>query len=443
MLCPALKHLDSGRTLSHATWADRGWCRTERVARELAARKGGYMIVVESPTLQTLIWQGNRLLDAPGSGQFTRDADRAMIGRVLVQMVWTKLSYYLRQQDLHNYRFLLNSQKGRFFRDLDVEPVDGFLPGLVSRADPMVEPQLFIMEWFLHQNGFTKVTDRDAGGWSPLCFAALDGDPVVIQALLENRADVNDIITQAKNEFQIPKKVSALAIAAFYRNNQAVELLISARANVNQKAPFGGGALHLACVGDNAHAVRRLCVARADPGQQTVLLQLTPFLIACACGKPLAMRELLALVPNLSMRHGLHIALMFSGGSSPDTISVLLEARADANEQFKISIKHSRWWLLLNSMACLHRVSPSRLTSLAYHHYGATPLMFSVLSGYLEATTALLAAGARVDIKNYRNKTVSDLASQIQAPTWLLQTLSATAKSSSEIKESGDDTFSI
>ena len=113
VLCPAFKHVDSGSTLSQSTWGERGWCRTERVARELAARKGGYMIVVESPTLQTLIWQGNRLLDAPGSGEFTRDVDKTMIGRVMVQMVWTKLSYYLQQQDLHNYRFLLNSQQAR------------------------------------------------------------------------------------------------------------------------------------------------------------------------------------------------------------------------------------------------------------------------------------------------------------------------------------------
>ena len=163
---------------------------------------------------------------------------------------------------------------------------------------------------------------------------------------------------------------------------------------MNNKDGFSGNALHLACAGDNPLAVQKLCLASADTVQES-LPGMTPFLVACCCGNALAIREMLVQFPKQSLRHGLHIALMFSGGVSRDTISVLLEAKADANEQFKISMKDSGWWLLLNIMGCRHRVSPSRLTSLAYHHYGATPLMFSVLTGNFEATTALLAAGAQ------------------------------------------------
>ena len=444
ILCPALKHLDSGRTLSQATWGERGWCRTERVARELAARKGGYMIVVESPTLQTLIWEGNRLRDAPGSGRFTRDADRAKIGRMMVKMVWTKLSYYLQQQDLHNYRLLLNSQKSRFFRDTDVEPVSGLLPGLGGSTDPTVDPKLFVMERFLHENRFGSVNVRDAGGWSPLCFAALFGDPVVVEALLENRAEVNDATTKPKRELHFPKLMSALGIAAAYCNNEALETLLSFGAIVNNKDGFGGNALHHACFGDNPLAVRRLCLARADPSQgRGGIPGADPFLVACCCGSALALRELLNQVPNQSLRHGLHMALITNGGGSTDTISALLQAKADANERFKTNAQESALWLLFKIMGCRHRVSPSRLTSLAYHHHGATPLMFSVLSGYFEATAVLLAAGARVDIKNYRNKTVCDLAPHMLAPVWLIQALSAAAQPSRDLQDSDDDTFFI
>lgn len=31
---------------------------------------------------------------------------------------------------------------------------------------------------FLYQNGFARLGERDAAGWSPLCYAALGGNPV-------------------------------------------------------------------------------------------------------------------------------------------------------------------------------------------------------------------------------------------------------------------------
>ena len=114
------------------------------------------------------------------------------------------------------------------------------------------------------------------------------------------------------------------------------------------------------------------------------------------------MKEILTQVPTLSLRKSLHLALMFSGGGSPETISLLINARADVNEQFRIPKREAGLWLFFNAFGLRHRVSPSRLTLLAYHHHDATPLMFSILSGYLEAASVLLAAGARVDILNYR-----------------------------------------
>ena len=54
ILCPVMKHAEQPCTLNLVTWAQRGWCRTERLARELAAREVGYTIIVESATQQTL-----------------------------------------------------------------------------------------------------------------------------------------------------------------------------------------------------------------------------------------------------------------------------------------------------------------------------------------------------------------------------------------------------
>ena len=38
----------------------------------------------------------------------------------------------------------------------------------------------------------------DQGGWSPLCFAAMNGDPVLVSALLEKKASPNDATKKSK-----------------------------------------------------------------------------------------------------------------------------------------------------------------------------------------------------------------------------------------------------
>ena len=263
---------------------------------------------------------------------------------------------------------------------------------------------------------------------------------VVLQALLDRKVDVNAVTTKTNKELHLVKKITPIGIAAFFRNNEAVELLLRAKAEVNNTDGFGGNALHMACLGDNPSAVRLFCQAGADPSQHD-WLGLTPFLVACGCGSVYDMKEMLIQNPSLSLRHSLHIALMMGGSGSAERISVLLEARANVNEQFRIQIRETGWWLLMNCMSLRHRVSPSRLTLLAYHHYDATPLMFSILSGSLEAMSSLLSAGARVDIRNYRAKTASELARQMLAPSWLIEACATPAHRDSESMSESDTFF--
>ena len=98
--------------------------------------------------------------DAPGEGEFTLDADRVGIGRMITQMVWSKLFHFLEQREFHNYRFLLNSHAARYFRALDVEPIDGLIPGFRTRIDPSVDDKGFMLDRFLHQNGFRSCSTQ-------------------------------------------------------------------------------------------------------------------------------------------------------------------------------------------------------------------------------------------------------------------------------------------
>ena len=79
---------------------------------------------------------------------------------MVIQMVWSKLFYYLKRREFHNYRYLLNAQVPQYFRGLDLEPLDGLVPGFHTETDPSVDCKGFMLERFLHQNGFRSLETR-------------------------------------------------------------------------------------------------------------------------------------------------------------------------------------------------------------------------------------------------------------------------------------------
>eukprot|EP00439_Symbiodinium_sp_Y106_P005547 s586_g1.t1 len=111
---------------------------------------------------------------------------------------------------------------------------------------------------------------------------------------------------------------------------------------------------------------------------------------------------------------------MFRSGVK--SLSVLLEARADPNQPLQPTFGSS-WWKVLQVLSLRHRVRSSRLSSLAYNHAGATPLMFSILAENYEAAALLVTSGARPEIRSARNKTAHDLARDICAPSSVVQIL--------------------
>ncbi|CAE7365507.1 Kidins220 [Symbiodinium natans] len=371
ILCPALAHAQQQSMLGEHTWAERGWCRTERLARELAARGDGFAFVIQSSTHQHLVLNGVRHLDAPGSGQFTVASDRTKIGRVILQMVWKKLLYLLEQGDLHNYRFLLNTQARCCFRNLNTAPIESLVPAFVPRADPCTEPKAFIVEHFLHENGFRTLRERDHAGWTPLCYAAMSGRPGLVEALLECKANCNDKIAKPKLELGFPKHMNVLSLATHFGNIEPLKALLSARASVGARASIRSIALHWACLSDNVEAFRILRAAGSDV-RAAMLPGLDSFGVACAGGSCHILQEFIAQEPRVSLRHCLHYALIVDGASKP-ALATLIEARADINEQLRLT--QVPWRMVFAIYGLKHRVSPSGLTTLAYHHHGATPVM--------------------------------------------------------------------
>ncbi|CAE7250724.1 kidins220b, partial [Symbiodinium sp. CCMP2456] len=345
ILCPTVERADKSEMLDLATWAARGWCRTERHARELSARKGGYTIVVECSKQQALYLDISGFLDAPGHGSWSRESDKAAVGSALMQMVWNKLLFFLERRDFHGYRFLLNRQGACIFNGLPVEPVDGLIPGFVTVLDPFEDAAAFAVEWFLHQNGFRTVLERDSAGWTPLCYAAIRGDVALVQGLLQRRADPNDQVTKATGSI-LPGRVPVLALAAHLHHNQVMETLIAARASVHRADTIRATPAHWASLGNNADGLRLLCDANADLLKQNVL-GMRVFDTACCKAAVETMAKMLAENPETSIRFGLHFAVMFHGGHEKP-IHWLIQAKADLEERFEVQkTQQPEWWVLI------------------------------------------------------------------------------------------------
>ncbi|CAE7264004.1 unnamed protein product [Symbiodinium natans] len=421
ILCPAQED-EFGQMLSGKTWAERAWCRAERVARELAC-SSGFPFAVESTTHVTLVNQQLGFLCPPGEGHLSFDEDRQKLATIMVQLIWNKLSHCLMQGDLHSYRLILNQQDARL-KNLDTRPVDLAIPGFNPRENPDDDPEGFTLANFMHQNGFETISQRDESGWTPLCYAAMNGDTCIIAALLKRRADPNEKVTKKDPKAYVQKNTSAVSICAWFGRNEALKLLLSARAHPDALSGLKQTALEWACCGNNVEGVRLLLDARADHTIQNIM-GCTPFQAGCCMGSVDTMQAMLEHAPGQILQHSLHFSLLLGEGSG-QAVCMLLQSRADVNERCNFfKTKTYGWWALLKSLSLAHSAGyTSKLRKLAYHHHGATPLMFSVLAGTFEATYALLRAGARTDLRNGRGKVVLDLAREIGA-TDLMKALEA------------------
>ena len=128
--------------------------------------------------------------------------------------------------------------------------------------------------------------------------------------------------------------------------------------------------------------------------------------------------EILARGPSPDCRWALHLSMMFGQGSA-EFVSLLVYAKADVNEQMTPSCT-SMVGLLFRVAGWRHRLGHSRLSTLGFHHVGATPLMNGIICASFDACATLVEAGAHLDLKNSRGKTARDLAAEMSAPDFLM-----------------------
>lgn len=419
-LCPVLSNPEGSQVFSDYSWQNRGWCRVEQVVRELTVHGGGSWIVVKSAKHQEL--KVCPLANSsPGEGTFTVESDRARVAGVLHRFVERKLLACLEMGDLPQYRMLLNKQSA-FFRNLPVEPVHDMVPGF-EQDEPTP------LNNFLYQNGFKTPLEIDSAGWSPLCYASMNGDPMLIQSLLQERADPNTKTKKGRPEVNMDKHSPVLSICARFKNHEAMKLLIAARAAVNSQAvhtPLG-----VACLNNDPVGVRLLCEAKADPYARN------PFgdhslNMAAAAGSLEVIDVLLQDYKNLDLSLTLHTAVILQGGSS-SVVTRLLNARADIDGRYGVSSA---------IIAMVHRVKglqyrygkSTMFRRMCYHSKGATPLMLAMICGNYEAAAALLHEGASPHQKNARGVSSAAIVGELGGiPDFLQEALSGQMSKCSSI----------
>eukprot|EP00439_Symbiodinium_sp_Y106_P011711 s1644_g1.t2 len=283
---------------------------------------------------------------------------------------------------------------------------------------PVLEDIGDIARRFFCQNGFRSIQDVDNHGWMPLHYAAVCGDGALVQSLLALEADPNQPTQKANPSLGLEARVLPLSLSCFFGHNDVVQLLISSKSTLISKAMVYRP-LHSAAGAGNKEAVRMLCEASCRLEYNSLGLSA----LQAASFQPAVevVDELLghARAATLDVSEGLYYAVLGFAGS--EMIYRLVEMKADVNIQ---SDQHWRRTPLVRAVYLAkylqHRFyKATPLSRCCYHAQGATPLMFAMLNSNHECAAALIASGARLDLRNWRGCTAADLARHHFLPDFL------------------------
>ena len=92
---------------------------------------------------------------------------------------------------------------------------NGEIPTPQENAQPHFSPDV----WFRahtslvlrHENGLSNAVEPCSNGWTPLCYAVLNGSPLLVSALLDARANPHDSLKKTKARGK--PKLSKLQVA--------------------------------------------------------------------------------------------------------------------------------------------------------------------------------------------------------------------------------------
>jgi ankyrin repeat protein len=226
--------------------------------------------------------------------------------------------------------------------------------------------------------GSLRAAVPDSGA---LVSAVKQGDRGTVQALLDQRVDVN--AAQADG-------TTALTWAVQRDDIDTAKLLLSAGANANIATVYGVTPLSLACTNRNAALVEALLAANANPGVAQVTGE-TPLMTCARTGNVAAVKLLLdrGADPNARETGGQSALMWAAAQKHSDVVRALVEAKADVNARSKER----------ELPALLRAVTYTKDVHFPRYAGGYTPLMFAARMGDVASARILLDAGAKIDDK--------------------------------------------
>ena len=424
VLQPVVESPESGEVLGPSTWASRGWCRLEKTIRELQP-KNSYIVIKSEDHLEAMTQaaMSRTIGGPPGEGYFAVESDRKKLATVLTAYMSDLILAYLEKGDILAYRAYLNLQpvflRGFSLQSEGMATMFRPIPGFESDALGAKPAMSTTSAEFLHQNGFKKVKEHDKCGWSPLLYAVVRGDPLIVRSLLEDRADPNGQTRKPNPILGVPSGLSTSLVCTYFSGHKGcLQALMSARADLGAGwiPPICGSAL-----GNHPDCIRLLCEA-GDTPHRASFVNVTTVMNAAYTNAIEAAKELLAQSDgSISLSRALGFAVYYRGDA--EMVQLLLDAKADMNEKMTmpLSTPYGLGWTILGIQ---HRFGAGRrAVHVGYHAFGSTPLMLAILTGQHEGAAVLLAAKARVDVQNSRGWTALDLAKEHGAPQFLIDAL--------------------
>lgn len=410
VLCPCVAHAETGQLLCRESWKSRGWCRFERVCREFLGQDAN-IAVIESVEQSYVMTPFDSWLRPACMGDFTVESDRDRVEHLISGMLHAKLVTYLKNQDLHGFRLVLNLEH-IYLRKSE--------PGQLRPRDDAENRGLSLGD-FMKENGFKNLHERQFG-WSPACFAALRGDVHVLKEMLASRVNVNEQIKADEKRFHVERGMSLLHICAQFSNNVAMALLIEKGANLQLRDGIGASPLVRAGIGNNAEGVQMLIQAGCNPHPLDSFGNnvMRP---TSAYGNRDGLRAILALVPDINTAGALHFSVL-GEGAPQIIIPELLMAGVNIDEQLKFPRKMRLQFRLLANMAkWLDARHGSYLFFFLTNLSGSTPLICSLLGRSFAASAIFIAAGADVTLRNSAGNSAMDVARAVRAPDFILRGL--------------------
>ena len=407
------------------------------------------MVVVRSPTaIESYPPGGQNMREwlnhaIVGRGKFTVDDDRLKLAPHLQHLISARKAQALAEGDLEFFR-VLHARTAAL--------LDG--TGIFPPEEPYTA-------WMAAMR-FESVDDgkKSKSGLTPLFFAVLAGRKDIVAALLERNADFNAPCKIDIPRFAFQKGWTVLGVACGFTDDvELVQMLIQHCAD--PKTPldmFDDICLSLAFGHSNCKVAQFLI--NHDP---TLLdrrnnQECLPLLVVFMMGKLEAAKFIKELYPEALVKLAREPAQQWGSSITASAISnnagnlEVMKILLDAGESIELSSKgHGKMGMLVNfcdfarrfnklqmggmvmSSAYVSRVPPLCTASSTGNlaalklllEYGAdihnrghnanrlTALHFAAVSGHGDIVAALLAAGARTDLKDKAGRTPADIAKQV------------------------------